>query len=368
MPKTKNSIKIAYALISYHAAYSGVYAKTLDQVIFWRSKGIEVQLFVITDEKSVSFWKAIDPHCVTLVDSKVLSKVTNRLRLVALAAKTNPDIVYLRESFPILLPRIIIPIVLEIQSIVGNELKIRSKGKYLLFAYIKKFIYSRISGAVFVTSELMIKNEFSLNDDVPKISIGNAINLNRIVPLTSNYQDNLNLIFVGSSSQSWQGISELVKFAELNSDIFVHIVGEKRESSLPNLTFYGQLEPSEYQQIAAQCVAGVGTLNLSAKLMEEGSALKVREYLAMGLPVIIRYRDVDLDESSKFVLRLPVDARTFSDFSLEVRTFLDSWRHKRVPKSAILHLDVSVKESKRLEFLHQVIETHGHFAKRRDKS
>lgn len=368
MPVTKTPTKIAYALISYHAAHSGVYAKILDQVTFWRSKSIEVQLFVITDEKSVSFWKAIDPNCVTLIDSKVRSKVINRFRLVALAAKFNPSVIYLRESFPIFLPRIKMPIVLEIQSFVGNELKIRSKGKYLLLACLRRFVYSRVSGAVFVTSELMNKNEFSLSDDILKIPIGNAINLNRILPLPSNYQDDLNIFFVGSSSQIWHGISELVKFAELNPDIFVHIVGEDQESSRPNLHFYGHLEPFEYHQIAAKCIAGIGTLNLSAKHMEEASPLKVREYLAMGLPVIIRYHDVDLDQSNDFVLQLPVDERCFSDFSHEIRVFLDTWSRKRVPKSAISHLDVSVKESKRLEFLDRVIETNKNSKKLRGKS
>lgn len=358
MPATKTPAKVAYVLISYHAAHSGVYAKVSDQITFWRSEGIEVQLFVITDENSVPFWKAIDANCVTLLDSNTFSKIINRFQIVSLAAKSSPNVIYVRDSFPIRLPKIQMPIVLEIQSLVANELRIRSKTKYLFFNCIKRFIYSRISGAVFVTSELMIKNEFSLSDDTPKISIGNAINLNRIVTLTLDYQNGPNIFFVGSSGQAWHGVEELLNFAKLNPDIFIHIVGEDRKSSLPNLRFYGQLKPFEYHQIAAKCIAGVGTLNLSAKHMEEASPLKVREYLAMGLPVIIRYHDADLDQSSDFVLQLPVDERCFSDFSHEIRVFLDTWSRKRVPKSAISHLDVSVKESKRLEFLDQVIESH----------
>jgi hypothetical protein len=78
----------------------------------------------------------------------------------------------------------------------------------------------------------------------------------------------------------------------------------------------------------------------------------------MGLPVITRYRDVDLDPSADFVLQLPVDERSFSDFSVEIRSFLESWKSKRVDRSAVSHLDVTVKESLRLGFFEQVRNTH----------
>jgi hypothetical protein len=135
-------------------------------------------------------------------------------------------------------------------------------------------------------------------------------------------------------------------------------VGDEGKSSSPNIFFYGAMQSSEYREIATKCVAGVGTLNLSAKKMEEASPLKVREYLAMGLPVITRYRDVDLDPTSDYLLQLPVDQRGFSDFSPEIRSFLESWESKRVDRNDVFHLDVSVKESLRLRFFEQVRNFH----------
>lgn len=358
MASSSNSIKIAYSIITYDAIHSGVYTKVLDQVTFWRSQGNEVQLFLITDKRSAPHWKIIDPRATILVDSNFASKVLNRIILVRRANKSNPSVIYLRDSFPILLPKKSAPIVLEVQSLVGNELKLRKSAIYLLFILFKKSIYSRVSGGVFVTSELKAKNEFQLADEIPKIAIGNAVNLSRIVPLPLSPTKNFNIFFVGTPNQPWHGVSDLVRFGELNPDINVHIVGEQGEPSSPNVFFYGTLQASEYHEIASMCVAGVGTLNLSAKQMEEASPLKVREYLAMGLPVITRYRDVDLDPSSDFVLQLPVDERSFSDFSPEIRTFLQSWTSKRVDRRAVAHLDVSVKESLRLEFFEQVGNIH----------
>ena len=351
-------MKIAYSFIAYDAIHSGVYTKILDQVTFWRSQGNEVLLFLITDEKSVHLWKTIDPLATILVDSNVISKVFNRITLVCRASKSNPSLIYLRESFPILLPMISAPIILEVQSLVGNELKLRKSRMYLYFCLLKKRIYSRVSGGVFVTAELKSINEFGLRDGVPKIAIGNAINFSRVNPLPLNQSRNLNLFFVGTPNQPWHGVSDIVRFGELNPDINVHIVGSQGESRSPNLFFYGRLQNSEYYEIASKCVAGVGTLKLTTNQMEEASPLKVREYLAMGLPVITRYRDVDLDPSADFVLQLPVDERSFSDFSAEIRSFLELWKSKRVDRSAVSHLDVTVKESLRLGFFEQVRNIH----------
>jgi hypothetical protein len=209
-----------------------------------------------------------------------------------------------------------------------------------------------------VTPELNNINEFHLGHEIPKIAIGNAINMDRVIPLTQNQSTNLGVFFVGTPKQTWHGVSDIVRFGELNPDIDVHIVGDEGESSSPNIFFYGALQSSEYREIATKCVAGVGTLNLSAKKMEEASPLKVREYLAMGLPVITRYRDVDLSSSSDFLLQLPVDERAFSDFSPEIRAFLESWKSKRVNRSEVFNLDVSVKENLRLRFFEQVQDMH----------
>jgi hypothetical protein len=351
-------MRIAYSLIAYDAMHSGVYTKILDQVTFWRSQGNLVQLFLITDKASVPHWKSIDPSATILVDSNLASKVINRILLVRLASKSNPSLIYLRESFPTLIPRAKAPIVLEVQSLVGNELKIRNRKMSLLFNLFKKRIYSHVSGGVFVTPELNEMNEFHLGDEIPKIAIGNAVNMDRVIPLTLNQSTNLSIFFVGTPKQPWHGVSDIVRFGELNSDIDVHIVGDEGKSSSPNIFFYGALQSSEYREIATKCVAGVGTLNLSAKQMEEASPLKVREYLALGLPVITRYRDVDLDPSSNFLLQLPIDERAFSDFSLEIRSFLESWKSKRVDRSEVSHLDVSVKESLRLGFFDLVLNFH----------
>ena len=346
---------IAYALVCYDAKHSGVFKKILDQVTLWRSLGHTVQLFVISDEESQILWKEIDKNCVILIDSTLKSKICNRFKLISLAAISAPSVIYLRDQFPLRIPRVRTPIIIEVQSLVGQELRIRSKLRYTIFTLLKRMHYRNLAGAIFVTSELMQLNESRFHSKIPKMTIGNSINLSRITALPPQPGIKPALFFICTLNQAWQGISELVEFARANPDIQVEIVGASEESTAPNVTFHGFLNLEDYWSVAAKCVAGVGPLNSSVKKMTESSSLKVREYLALGLPVVLKYRDTDLESKDNFVLQLPCDGRQLSDFSTEIRSFLEDWTHKRVRRSQILHLDATIKEDIRLRFFEIVI-------------
>jgi hypothetical protein len=347
--------KIAYALVCYGAQHSGVHKKILDQVSFWRSSGYLVQLFVITDVVSVSSWKSIDEHAVILIDSNIFRKIKNRIDLIKIASFTNPSIIYLRDSFPIRIPKSKAPVIVEIQSLIGEELKSRSWTKFTLFRIFKKPTYRNLSGAVFVTRELMEVNEIRMKHQFPKVEIGNSINLERVAPLPPRQFGKPAIFFVGSPNQPWHGVFELIHFAKSNPEVNVHIVGHVGKETLSNLYFYGKLDSAGYRAVAVKCNAGVGSLNMKVNRMNQASSLKVRDYLALGLPVIMKYDDSDLNGADPHVLQLPSDGRPLADFSAEIKIFLDNWANKRVSRDKILNLDVRNKEAIRLEFMEKVL-------------
>jgi glycosyltransferase involved in cell wall biosynthesis len=358
VPRQEVSKKIAYALVCYDTKHSGVFKKIRDQVTVWKSLGYIVQLYVITDEKSQDQWQEIDANCVVLIDRSATSKIVNRIKLVSLAAQSSASLVYIRDNFPLRIPRLGIPIVIEVQSLVGQELRMRSKPRHITFLLLKKFLYRSLAGAIFVTRELMEINEFKLPRKTPRIAIGNAIDLKRFSVLPPRPNTKPSLFFVGSPNQPWHGVNELVEFAKLNPDIQVEVVGVLEERPIPNVNFHGLLSPDEYQVVATRCVAGVGSLKLSMNKMTEASPLKVREYLALGLPVILKYKDVDLESTEEYVLQLPNDHRQLSDFSFEIRSFLHHWSSKRVLPSQITNIDVSAKEEIRLGFFEKIVSQH----------
>lgn len=355
MVASRSAWRIAYLLVCHDIKHSGVFKKIRDQVTQWEASGHTVQLFVISDKESLVQWRELYPTCVLLVDGNIIRKIWNRFRLVSYALETEPTLIYLRDSFPMRIPKSRTPLVMEVQTLVEQELRLRRKFLSLVFKLLKIYVYRNVDGAVFVTNELMRLNEFRLLSTTPKIVIGNGIDLSKIEVLPLPKFVMPAIFFVGTPNQPWHGVSELTEFARTNPDVQVEVVGILEKVTIPNITFHGVLSPMEYRFIASKCIAGVGTLNLSAKGMKEASSLKTREYLALGLPVILKYRDMDLDPTSEFVLQLPDDGRVLSEFSNEIRMFLDSWTSKRVSHSQIRDLDVSLKEQRRLEFFSGVV-------------
>lgn len=352
---TTNSLRIGYAVVLYNTSKSGVFKKISDQVGKWAEFGASPHLFVITDMASVKSWSQIDCDKTIFIDTNFFSKIRNRLRLLSSAKKIPIDLLYVREVFPLFYPKLRIPLVIEIQTLYSHELLLRRKLAVSLYKFLTKVTHKRVDAAVYVTNELLKLNEMNLGRSIKKIVIGNGIKLSRVLQLEVNNPEKLSLFFVGHPDQVWHGVDQLIKLAENYPQIEVHLVGYKFEECLPNVYSYGLLDERSYVELAASCVAGVASLNLTSIGMKEASPLKSREYLAMGLPVIARYSDPDFTPSPNFILELPQDSSKFESHSQEILTFLKYWSGKRVPRNSISHIDVSSKENIRLDFFKDVL-------------
>jgi hypothetical protein len=85
--------------------------------------------------------------------------------------------------------------------------------------------------------------------------------------------------------------------------------------------------------------------------MTEGSSLKIREYLGMGLPVFLRHTDTDFQKPPSYVLELPNDDKPITTYADRIIAFADTWASQRVPRSQIGQIDMKEKESERLKFI-----------------
>ena len=119
---------------------------------------------------------------------------------------------------------------------------------------------------------------------------------------------------------------------------------------------HGFLSQLEYEPLIAGADAGIGPLSLYLAGKDESSPLKVREYLAYGLPTILGYRDTDFPERVPFLLQIGGSPDNVMNNISKIEKFVISWQGKRVSRDMVSLLDVSVKEKKRLMFLSSVAE------------
>jgi glycosyltransferase involved in cell wall biosynthesis len=190
--------------------------------------------------------------------------------------------------------------------------------------------------------------------------IGNAIDLDRIQRLPAPRNERPQIAFLGSPGQTWHGVDKILWLANAMPEARFELIGYDRrdlgDDVAANVRVRGMLSRQDYEPILATSDVAIGTLALHRKQMDEACPLKVREYLAYGLPVIAGYEDTDfIGEQPWFMLRLPNRETNVRDSVGRVREFAERVRGRRVPRELVVErISVQAKEPRRLEFFERV--------------
>lgn len=109
----------------------------------------------------------------------------------------------------------------------------------------------------------------------------------------------INIAFVASNFLPWHGLDLLLSDLPRTSENFVlHVIGRvgARDLSVASLdrrvVLHGLLNSADLLHVLEGCDVGLASFALNRKGMKEACTLKVREYLAAGVPVYSGHRDV----------------------------------------------------------------------------
>jgi glycosyltransferase involved in cell wall biosynthesis len=224
----------------------------------------------------------------------------------------------------------------------------------------RDFIFKRASGFVAVSYEIAAHSSNTKYGKPIKVS-GNAIDLGQYESLPAPEHDVPRLAYIGAPDTPWHGIDKLFWLAEACPDFAFDLIGSgpeafKEQSIPPNIHLHGFVERSVYQHILAQADVGIGSLALHRINVNEIPPLKVREYLAYGIPVLLAYEDTDLlGTDFDFVLKIANMEDNLRENLDAIRQFVFRMQGKRVDRQLIAPLiDSRVKEQQRLAFMVQI--------------
>lgn len=120
-------------------------------------------------------------------------------------------------------------------------------------------------------------------------------------------------VFLASTFSPWQGLDLLIESAtDSNRDFIVDVVGDVPEVLANQLAqdrrflSHGHLSTESVKEIASQADLGVSSLALGRMGLSEACALKVRQYLAWGLPTVGSYEET-LGQDFPFYVKVPPD-------------------------------------------------------------
>jgi len=358
-------MQIAYLAHVNAARRSGVLPKIAGQIDRWRAAGHEVRLFVATRDADDP-WSERLPDVVLRRYDGPLSRLRAMTGLVEGIRALGPALVYLRWDLfypPMLrLPRRA-PLVIEINTDDEAESALGSRIRSTYNRWTRNLLLGRAHALVFVSSELSGKPSFARFAGIHRV-ITNGVDLAAYPSLPAVEGPHPRLAFVGTAWQPWHGIDKLVALATRRPAWRFDILGMNAQSGLPgmapealpsNVTWHGPVDRARVIEILATADVGVGTLALHRKSMDEACPLKVREYLALGLPILYGYTDPDADGLGRYALKIENTEKNVIDAGDVIDAFVAQARGLRVPRSAVAHIDVAVKEAQRLALFDDLV-------------
>lgn len=157
----------------------------------------------------------------------------------------------------------------------------------------------------------------------PAMNILNGVDVRRL-PL---HQPRVGAQDVGmlalASMSVWQGYDRLIEALARyggGERVTLHMVGGEGDGSLAawkrlaqergvadRVVFHGELHGAALDEVAAACDIGVGGLGLHRKGQYRSMTLKLREYMARGLPFVYAVEDPSLPEEPNFCLKIAND-------------------------------------------------------------
>lgn len=205
--------------------------------------------------------------------------------------------------------------------------------------------------------------EKAKNANVPYYMLGNGIDTSQeeLIPFMDN--GIIDLFFMGSPRVQWHGLERVVRsldYYKNNARFRFHIIGyeEAEIKYKPNnktiFKFYGYLSNErEINDILKTADIAVGTMALYEKNMNEAAPLKVRKYLASGIPVVIAYSDVDLKKELEYV-HIVENNDSFINFE-EIEIFYEKIKgdeiRRKIREFAINNLDWNSKIRNLVNFI-----------------
>ncbi|MEZ0239310.1 MAG: glycosyltransferase [Chloroflexota bacterium] len=357
--RLRQPIRIAYLAHGVEGRESGVRTKILAQAATWAEldPSIEVGIFVRCEAGVESDWVG-QPHVVGVRSSRagIIGRYVVRELLSLQVARWQPDLIYHRQStVSPSVARLVsnIPTVVEVNSDDMEELRLRSKIRYWYARATRDRFLRQAKGLVVVTGEIA-RRETIAGLGRPTTVVPNSIDLADHPSVPAAHNTTPRLVFIGAPRIPWAGVDKIPRLARRFPDWQFDVIGPDRgevPEPPPNVRIHGLLKREAYQPILARADAAIGPLALYRKQMSEASALKVAEYLAYGIPVILGNSESAFPDGAPFLLQLSNTEDNVEQSFDRIRAFVLGWMGRRVDRASIASIDSRLVERRRLDFI-----------------
>lgn len=175
------------------------------------------------------------------------------------------------------------------------------KIQFWLEKFLGKMILNRAVGIVGVTREIADHEQSRISRKLPQHIYTNGIDYINYPNLGDERSEVPRFLFVAAQFSPWHGLDRIIDALAADATTCeVHVVGHCTPEQLlsmstdPRFHCHGELTQAQIQGLSAQMDVGLSSMALDRNGLKEACTLKVREYLAGGLPVYSGHTDAGL--------------------------------------------------------------------------
>lgn len=371
------------------ANVQGYDTKIIGQINGFNKLNIDIDLICFTPDSHIIckeyYIRTSSSLSTNILKHNVRNLILRRIYLYFFAIRRiwlkSPDFLYLRHprSDPLFILFLIfirqlhrnITIFYEIPTYpYDHEYEITTKTKDKVVLCLDKICRTYLKHYI---NKIVVVSFYEPIFDIPILSISNGVCVSKI--LESNrppiFNKSLHIIGIGNID-FWHGFDRVINGLNnyyCNScrseiDIYFHIVSPynlyiedllsltKSYHLTKQVRYHGENYGNKLNELYDQCHIAIGDLGCHRKGMEETAALKVREYVARGIPFVSSAKDPDFPNSFPYRLQqeaddTPVNMSEVVEFVVSIYKDID--HPKKIHDYAVNHLDWSIKLKKVIE-------------------
>lgn len=216
-----------------------------------------------------------------------------------------------------------------------EEMKTRPKTAKLMFEIASEKLFGRYSrrkafGIVGVTPEIAQKQALRSGClDKPIFVLPNGMGVDRISLEPDKREEYPVFCIVASNFMPWHGLDLILEALSKSHEYWkLHVIGDASAhlrslaKDSGSIFFHGKLNMHDILKIYSTSDVGLGSFGYFRSGLQQGSTLKVREYLAHGMAVMYGHEDPGLPDKLPFVMKCSFfDASRALDFAMRTKQF-----------------------------------------------
>lgn len=305
--------------------YRGVYNKISYQIKAFENNGVDMdKIEVINNQIYIN-----RRNTKINVDSSGLGRLKNNKFFFKIIKKNlikkDYDFIYIRFSMANIgmlklidkMAKCNKKVYLEIPTYPYYE-ELENNFKNKILKYLDKIIWYKLKGSIY---KIVSTSDLKKINNVDVINIINGVDLDKIKLKNKKEHDGINLVGVANVSK-WHGYDRVIlglsDYVKSNkTDVNFYIIGGGSEiENLKDLTkrlgvenyvhFLGVKYGKELDRLMEEMDIGVSSL----ALFRAGGGhdpIKSKEYAAMGIPILLGYKDRGFNEELDFIFQVPSD-------------------------------------------------------------